>query len=129
MRGLALDGTVDRGEGFGEREDVGRDEQIRILGADGMPIDAFGRDRHFGDEVGPCQRDALFGKAAKGDAADHAILNGDLPLVEETAELLGLAVARYRRREAHAKSVRPDPLDALPGPRPCALAAMAVVAL
>jgi len=44
---FAFEGVADGGEGFGERKNIARDEQIVIFGPDRMPVDAFSRDRDF----------------------------------------------------------------------------------
>src|SRR5579864_7262531 len=114
MGALAIEGAADRSKGLGEREDVGSDEEVRVLGTYRMPKDALGGDRDFGDEVGPRQSDARFGEAAQRDAADDPVVGADLAVVEEAAELLGLVVAGNRRGQPDAKSFRPGLLDALP---------------
>ena len=70
---------------------------------------------------------ALGRSAAQRNMADHPVPLVDLSSVYETTELLGLTVGRYGRRQPHAKSLGPSPLDASPCAHPGAVSAMLVV--
>ena len=47
MFAFAIECAADGGEGFGEREDVARDEHIVIFCSDRMPVNALSRNRDF----------------------------------------------------------------------------------
>ena len=125
MIALPVEDLAHRGEGLRQRKDLRAHEQVRILGPDRMPIDAVGRDRDLGDEIGAGEGEAVFGEAPQRDAADDAVPLGDPLGVEEEAELLGLGFVRDGRREPDAKPFGAGDLDPLEGARPGAAAAIA----
>ena len=49
---LVLEGALRRGERVGERKDIRSDQEVRILGADRMPINAVSGDGDFGHKIG-----------------------------------------------------------------------------
>src|SRR6516165_5874567 len=126
---LALPGPTCGGERVGEWKDLRSDQEVRILGADRMPIHTVGRDGDFRYEICAGKCDSLGRKSTKGDAADHPILLADLPTVQKLAELISLGVGRNRRRQSHPKSFCPRSLDTLPRFCPCTRSAMSVVPL
>jgi len=127
MLAFAVEGVAYGGKGFGERKYLRGDEQVGILRADRMPIDAVGGYRDFWQQIGACQRNALGGEATQGIAADHPVLLRDLSSIEEMTEFLGLGVGRDGRRQSHSKSFCASALDACQCTRPAAGSAMAVV--
>src|SRR5258708_23352454 len=126
---LAVKAAAHRCKGFGERKDFTADEQIAVFRADRMPEHAICRDRHLGNQIRPCQRNALCGDASQRDAPYHPVLLADAMGVEESAELLALRVARHGRRQSHAESFGACPLASLPGAPPYTLAAVAFLTL
>src|SRR5258708_1125824 len=129
MLAFPVEGATYRSEGLGEREDVGGDEQVGVLGPYWMPVDIFSGDCDFRHQICACKCDALCSGTAQRNAADHAVVLADLLGVEEATELLGLAVGGDSRRQSHPKPFCASALDAPPGTRPRALSAMAVVPL
>ena len=59
---LAVERAAHRGEGFGERKDVTGDQQVVVLRADRMPVDALRRDRDLGHQIRARERDAVRGE-------------------------------------------------------------------
>src|SRR5271165_4342028 len=94
-----------------------------------MPVNAFSRDCDFGHQVCARKGDALRREAAQRDVADNPVFFGDLLRIEEAAELLGLLVGGHGRRQSHPKPLSASALYTRPRARPCALTAMAIVAL
>src|SRR6516162_11281755 len=116
-------------KGRGKRKDISADEEIRVLGPHGMPINTVSRDRNLRYQVGACQGNALRRESAKSHATDHPVLLADLVDIEEAMEFLGLDRGRYGRRQSYPKSFRPNPFNTLPCARPCAPSAMTIVPL
>ena len=56
---FSIEGAAHGCERFGERKDFAADEHVVILGSDRMPKHAFRGDRHLGNQVCPCQSDAV----------------------------------------------------------------------
>jgi hypothetical protein len=73
MFAFAVEGAADRGERLGERKNVARDEQVRILSADRMPVNSIGCNRDFRDQVGSANCDTLSGGATQSDAAYYPV--------------------------------------------------------
>src|SRR5258705_2761948 len=126
---FSIEGAAHGCERFGERKDFAADEHIVILGSDRMPKHAFRRNRHLGNQICPCQSDALRGGASERNSPDHPVLLAHLIGVKEAAELLGLRLSGHRRRQSYPESFGAGPLDSLPGTCPCSLSTMAFVAL
>ena len=127
MLAFPIEGAAHGGKSVGERKNVRSDEQVGVLRADRMPVDAVRRNRDFRHQIGASQRDTPRGEAAQRNVADHTILVRDLLGIEEATELLGLGVGRDGRRQPHPKLFRASALDTAPCARPRAPAAMAVV--
>jgi hypothetical protein len=96
---LPVESLAHRGEGIGQREDVTGDEQVGVLGPDGVPVDALRRDGDFGHQIHARQRHAFGREAAERNAADHPVFVGDVLLVEKASELLGLVIGGNGRRQ------------------------------
>src|SRR6516162_1651451 len=94
-----------------------------------MPIDAFGGNSDFRQQVRPAERDTRSSRAAQRDAADHPVFRRNLLVIQEFAKLLGLKIGRNSRRQSHSKALCARPLDAFAGARPSAGPAMQVVAV
>src|SRR5258708_34358119 len=112
---LAIEGAAHSFEGIGEWKDFAADQQVVILGSDRVPKHAFGRNRHFRNQICPCQSDALRGGASQDNSPDHPVLLADVMGVKEAAELLGLRVSCHRRRQPYPQSFATGPPDPLPG--------------
>ena len=89
---FAIEGAAHGCERLGEWKDFAADQQVGILGSDRMPKHAFRRNRHLGNQVCPCQGDALCGGASQGNSPDHPVLLANAMGVKEAAEFLGLRV-------------------------------------
>src|SRR5260370_4303826 len=121
MLALPVERATYGGEGLGQRKDLGGDEQVGILGAYRMPIDAFSRNCYFRHQVCTRKCDALRREAAQRNAADHPVFLADVVGIEEAAELLSLGVSRHCRGQSHPKSFGASAPDPVPCTRPCAL--------
>lgn len=111
MLRFAIEGAAHGCEGLGEWKDVAADQQVVILGSDRMPKDTFCRNRHLGNQVRPCQCNALPSGAPQRNSSDYAIFLAHMMGVNETAEFLGLRVSRHGRRQPHAESFGAGSLD------------------
>src|SRR5262249_58408229 len=58
---LALEGNADRLDRRGERQDVARDQEVVVVGADRVPVDAARGDGHLRYEIGAREGDAVLG--------------------------------------------------------------------
>ena len=96
MLAFMFEGAAHRSKGCGKRKNLRSDQQVGVLRADRMPIDAVGRNRDFRHQIGACQRDALRGEAAQRNLADYPVLVLDLSGVEEAAAQQGF----FRRPSA-----------------------------
>src|SRR5206468_5976152 len=129
MLGFAIEGAAHGCERFGERKDFTADQQVVILGSNRVPKHALRRNRHLGNQIRPCQSDALRGGASQRNPPDHPVLLANIMSVKEAAELIGLCVSRDCSRQTHPESFSAGPFDSLPGACPCPISTMAVVAL
>src|SRR6516225_6910153 len=129
MLGFAIERAAHGCEGFSERKDLPADQEVVVLGSHRMPKNAFRGNRHFRNQIRPCQGDALRGGASQGNSPDYPVLLVEMMCIEEAAELLGLCVSRHRRCQPYTESFGAGPLDSLPGACPCPLSTMALVAL
>ena len=68
-----IEGLAHGSKGLGKREDVARNEEVRIVCPHRMPIDPFSRDRDFGHQVRARKRNALLRETAQRDLADNPI--------------------------------------------------------
>src|SRR5580704_2900064 len=126
---FAIEGAAHGREGIGKWKNLAADQQVVILGSDRMPKHAFRRNRHLGNQVCPCQSDALCSGAPQGNSPDHAVLLADVMGVKEAAEFLGLRIRRHCRRQSYLESFGASLLDSFPCTCPCPLSTMVVVAL
>src|SRR5215469_4940980 len=94
-----------------------------------MPIDTVNGDSNLRNQVRARKGETLLGKAAQGDAANHPILRADLLSIQEAVELLCLELIGHGRRKPNPEALGPRALNTLPGTRPAASAAVAVVPL
>src|SRR5207244_5689582 len=94
MLAFAVEGAAYGSKGCGERKNVGSDEQVDVFGTHRVPIDAVRGYRDFRHQISARQCDALRGKAAQCNAADHPVLLRALPGTEEMTEVLGLGLSR-----------------------------------
>jgi hypothetical protein len=108
MLAFAREGLTHGGKGLGKRKDIGRDQQIGILRPDRVPIDAFGCDGYFRQQIRACQRDAMRCRTTQHNTADHPVRLADLARVQEVTEFLGLLIATDGRRQPHTESSGPD---------------------
>ena len=129
MLAFPLEGAAYRSEGLGERKDVGGDEQIGVLGAYRMPVDALRCDGDLRHQIGADQRNTLRGETSQRNPADHSILLADVLSIEEATELLGLLISGDGRGQSHPESFSASALNTFQCTHPCALSTMAVVPL
>ena len=97
MLAFALEGATYRGEGLGERKDVGSDEQIGVLSAYWMPVDTLSCYGDLRYQISASKCDALCREAPQCDTADHSVLFVDPLSIEEAPELFCLLVGGDRR--------------------------------
>ena len=90
---LAIESAAHSCKGFGKRKDVMPDQQVVILGSDRMPKYALSRDRHLGNQVCPCQGDALRGGASKRNSSYYPVLLADVMGVKEVTKFFRLCVS------------------------------------
>src|SRR5580704_17951910 len=101
---FAIEGAAHGREGIGKWKNLAADQQVVILGSDRMPKHAFRRNRHLGNQVCPCQGDALRGGASQSNSPDDPVLLANVMGVKEAAEFPGLRVRRLRRRQSYPES-------------------------
>ena len=80
-----------------------------------MPVDPFGCDGDFRDEIGAGEWHSDLRRAAQRDAANDPVFRCYVVLIEKSAERGALLVVRHGRGDAHAKSLRARRLYAPPG--------------
>ena len=108
---FVLKGLANGGESFSQREDIRRDQEVRIIGSDRMPIDAVCGDRHFRNEIGARDCETFDGKTAERNATDHPVLLTDLARIEESLKLFSLFVGRNRCRQSSPEPFRAGEVD------------------
>src|SRR5215510_11120249 len=94
-----------------------------------MPINAICGDGDLRHQVGARECNAVTGKAAQRNAADHSIFNCDIAVVQEHAERIGLCICGHRCRQPYPKARRSSTLNSTHSARPCTLTPMQVVKL
>src|SRR5262249_13924516 len=126
---LALVRNPDRFERRGERQDVARDQEVVVVGADRVPVDAARGDGRLRDEIRAREGDAVLGKATQRDSPDHTILGSNRVPVQEFREPRGLVVRRYGGGEPNPEARPARRLDTGPGALPRAVSAVPIVQL
>src|SRR5262249_26631112 len=126
---LVLERHPDRLERRGERQNVARDQEVVVVGADWVPVDATRGDGHLRYEIRARESDAVLGKASQHDSPDHTILGTNPVPVQKFRELPGVLVRRYSGGEPNPEARRASRLDAGPGALPRAVSAVPIVQL
>src|SRR4029077_15647472 len=126
---LAIKGATQCGKGFGEREDLGGQQQVRIVSAHRMPINTIHGDGDLRNQIRARKGETLLRKVSHSDAANHPIFCADFLSVEEQFELLCLGVVRHRRGQSYPEAFGSSALNTPAGTRPTTLSTMAVVTL
>src|SRR6266404_2835531 len=126
---LAIERDLDRLQGDGEGQNFARDQEIVVVGTDGMPVDAARGHRRLGHQIRARERNALFGETTLCDSPDDAIRGRNSVPIEELPEPFGIFVARDGRREPHPETDVSRSLDPLPGALPGGRPAIPVVQL
>src|SRR5262249_17264158 len=80
---LAVEGAADRREGFGERKNVGRNQQVAIFRSHRMPVHTLSRNRDFRHQIGSADGDTCAGNSPQRDAAYDPVFARNLFLVEK----------------------------------------------
>src|SRR6266480_1059744 len=124
--------VLDFGDCGGEGEQVAGDELVVVVGADGVPVHAFGGDGDFGDEGFGGQDDTGIGEAAQRDGPHDLVLAGDAEVVEQAVEgrLFGVAgfVGGDGGGDADVEPFGEGGADAVEGTLPATRPAVVVVA-
>src|SRR5262245_161799 len=94
-----------------------------------MPINTICGDGDLRHQVGARECNAVTGKAAQRNAADHSVFICYIAVVEEQAERIGLCICGHRCRQSYPKACRSSILYSAQCARPCSLAPVAVVKL
>src|SRR5262249_54522011 len=126
---IALERPPDRLERRGERQNVARDQEVVVVGADRVPVDAARSDGRLRHQIRARESDAVLGKAPQRDSPDHTILGMDRVPVQKFRELLGFFVRRYGGGESDPESRPARRLEAGPRALPRAVSAVPIVQL
>lgn len=127
MRLLTFNRLSDSIEGRSQRKDLSSDQQIFVIGADRMPVDAIGRNRDLRHEIGARHDHAVLRKSTTGNPTNDAILRLDVVQIEKPVETRLLFIGRDRGGQPNTESFSSHYLDAQPGTPPCAGPAMTIV--
>src|SRR5262249_46952553 len=129
MLAFALERHPERVERRGERENVAGDQEVVVVGADRVPVNAARGDGHLRYEIRAREGDAVLGKATQRDSPDHAILGSHCVPVQKFREPLDLLVRRQGGGEPNPEARPARRLDTGPGALPCAVSTVPVVQL
>jgi hypothetical protein len=112
-----------------EREHLGRDELVVVVGPHRVPVDAVRGDCHLGLQGRWSQHHAVGGPAASGQRTQNLVFDRDAQSVQELAQLLFLGQVGRHQGCGHSDAEPLVQRGAHPGhgARPRALAAVRVV--
>src|SRR6266404_1271574 len=126
---LAVERDLDRAQRGGKGQNLAGDQEIVVVGTDGMPVDAARGHRHLGHQIRARERDALRGETTQRDSPDDAIRGCNGVPIEKLLEPVGIFVACHGSREPDPEAGVARGLDPRPGALPGSRPTMAVVQL